>query len=130
MQFINKTTPNEEFYEMRKVILDSISENISSIAQLGKHGAINEADTTKMGYYVIKCLYKPYTLKKDQTTDGQVSREGGLSVKSDYLIIRGGGGELVLTTSHNKIECHNINPYYFSSMSRGVSYKECCIHYR
>ena len=88
MQFINKTTPSEEFDEMRKVILDSISGNISSIAQLGKHGAINEADTTKMGYYVIKCLYKPYTLKKDQTTDGQVSREGGLSVKSDYLIIR------------------------------------------
>ena len=40
-----------------------------------------------MGYYVIKYLYEPYTLKEDQTTYGQVSKSGELVVKSQYLSI-------------------------------------------
>ena len=34
--------------------------------------------------------------------------------------------KLVLATAWNKSECRDINPYHCSSISRGVSYKECC----
>ena len=46
---------------VHKVVLDGISENVASLVQLGKYGAINAADPTTMGYYVIKFLSEPYT---------------------------------------------------------------------
>ena len=46
---------------MHYVIIDNISENISSLVQLGKYGSINASDPTTMVYYVIKYLSKPYT---------------------------------------------------------------------
>ena len=63
IQFTNKTTLSEYFDAVHKVVLDGISENISSLVQLVKYGAINAADPTKMLYYVIKYLYEPYTLQ-------------------------------------------------------------------
>ena len=51
------------------------------IVQLGKYDAINEEDTTTMGYYVRKYLYKPFTMQEYQTTDGQVIKSGKLVVK-------------------------------------------------
>ena len=64
-----------------------ISDNMDFIVQLGKYGAINAEDPTKMGYYVIKYLYKPYTLHEDRTIYGQVSKAGEPVVKSEYLSI-------------------------------------------
>ena len=52
---------------MHKVVIDIISENISSLVQLGKYGATNAADTTTMGYYVIKYLHGTYKIQEDQT---------------------------------------------------------------
>ena len=67
---------------MHKVLLYGIDENISSLFQLGKYGAINAANPNTMGYYLIKYLSEPYTLKEDQTIDGQVSKADKPVVKS------------------------------------------------
>ena len=48
---------------MHKVVLDGISDNMASIVQLGKYGAINVADPTSVEYYVIKYLSEPYILQ-------------------------------------------------------------------
>ena len=62
-------------------MLDGISDNMASIVQLGKYGAINAADLTTMVYYVIKYLSGPYTLHEYQTTHGQVSKASELVPK-------------------------------------------------
>ena len=49
---------------MNKLLLDGISENMASLVQLGKYGAIDAADTAAMGYYVIKYIYETYTLQE------------------------------------------------------------------
>ena len=53
IQFTNKNTPSEEFDDSNKVVLDGTSVNVVSLVQTGKYGAINEADTTTIGYYVV-----------------------------------------------------------------------------
>ena len=63
IQFPNKATSSEEFYLVHKTVLDGISDNMAYIVKLGKYGAINAADPTTMGYYVIKYLYEPYKLQ-------------------------------------------------------------------
>ena len=60
---------------------------MASLVHLGKNGAFNAADTTIMGYYVIKHLSETYTLQEYQTTDGQLSKEGEPVVKTEYLSI-------------------------------------------
>ena len=60
---------------------------MASLVQLGKYGAINAEDPNTMGYYVIKYLSEPYTLKQYQTTYGKVSKAGELAVKEEYLSI-------------------------------------------
>ena len=62
IQFTNKATSSEDFDSAHKVVLDGISDNMASLVQLGKYGNINAADTTTMGYHVIKYLSEPYTL--------------------------------------------------------------------
>ena len=57
-------------------MLDRISENMAYLLKWGKYGSTNEAGSTKMGYYVIKYLSEPHTLKEYQTTHGQVIKEG------------------------------------------------------
>ena len=44
----NKTTTNKDIYEVHKVVLDGISENISEIVQNGTYGAINTTHPTTM----------------------------------------------------------------------------------
>ena len=70
-----------------KIVLDVIIDNMASLVKLGKYGAINESYPTTIGYYVIKCLSKTYTLQAEQTIDGKLSKAGGLVVKSEYLSI-------------------------------------------
>ena len=70
IKFTNKYTSSEDFDAMHKVVIDGISENMVSLVQLGKYGATNAADPTKMGYYAIKHLSEPYTLQYNQTTYG------------------------------------------------------------
>ena len=51
---------------MHKVLLYVIRDNMSILAQNGKYGAINTADPTTMGYYVVKLLSKPYMLQDEK----------------------------------------------------------------
>ena len=70
IQFTNKAIKSEELDGVHNVILDGISDSMSSLVQLGKCVAINEEDTTTMSYCVIKYLYEPYTLQEDQKKKG------------------------------------------------------------
>ena len=70
---------------MHKVLLDGISDNMASLLQLYKYGAIDAVNTTTMGYYVIKYLYGPCTTQEDQTKYWQVSNAGKHVVKYKYL---------------------------------------------
>ena len=40
-----KSTPSDAFYEIHQVVLDGISENMASLIESGKYGAINITDT-------------------------------------------------------------------------------------
>ena len=54
---------------MHKVLVDGISDNMSTLVQYGEYDATNTADPTTMGYYVVKLLSKPYMLQdKKQLT--------------------------------------------------------------
>ena len=74
IRFNNKTTPSEYIYTVHKLVIDGISYKMDSLVQLYKYGAINAAEPTTMGHYVINYLSEPYTLREDQTTDAQVSK--------------------------------------------------------
>ena len=63
IQFTNKTASSEDFDLLHKLVLDGISENMDSLVQLGKYGAIDAAYKTTMGYYMIKYVYEPYILQ-------------------------------------------------------------------
>ena len=76
VNFTNRTTSSDDFDAVHKVVIDDISDNLVSLVQLGKYGAINASDPTTMGYYVINYLSEPYTLQEYQTTYGQVIRGG------------------------------------------------------
>ena len=54
IQFTNKTTTNEDFDAVHKVVLDGISDNMSALFQNGRYDTINNTDPTTMGSYVVK----------------------------------------------------------------------------
>ena len=74
----NKATTGEYFEEIHQVVLDDISDNMASLVQSGKYGAMNTTETPAMGYYVIKFVSEPYTLPDETTCDGQISSSGEL----------------------------------------------------
>ena len=85
IQFTNEKTSSEDFDTVHKLGIGVISENMASLVQLGKYGAINASYPISMGYYVIKYLYEPYTIQEYQTTDGEVSTAVEPVVKSECL---------------------------------------------
>ena len=56
---------------MHKAVLYGISENVASIVQVSKYGAINADNPTTIGYYVISHPYEPYIIKDDQPQMGK-----------------------------------------------------------
>ena len=58
-----KWTPLDAFDEIQKVALYGISDNMPSIAQSGKYGAINTNDTATNTFYVIVFTSEAYTLQ-------------------------------------------------------------------
>ena len=82
IQFTNKTTTDEDFDAVHKVVLDRINEKMSALAQKEKYGAINTADPIKMGYYGVKFLSEPYKLQDVKTVDKNLIKEVELIVKS------------------------------------------------
>ena len=49
-----KSITFEEFDEIHKVVLDRIGENVASLVQPGMYGAINTADNTSNGFYIVQ----------------------------------------------------------------------------
>ena len=61
IQLSHKAASSENIDKTNQVVLDRISDNMDTLAQTGKYGAINTKDTTTMGYYVIKLISEAYT---------------------------------------------------------------------
>ena len=59
----HKSTPSDAFDEIHQVVLDGISDNMASLFESGKYGAINTTDTTTNGFYVIMLTSEEYTLQ-------------------------------------------------------------------
>ena len=76
IHYTNKTTCSEDFDEVHQVVLYVISANMASLIYTGKYGAINEEDTTTLGYYAVEYVYEPFIVQYDITTYGQVSKSG------------------------------------------------------
>ena len=58
------------------IFLDGTSDNMASLVQYDKYGAMNTIDTPTMVYYLIMFLSEAYTLQEDTTCDGQISSAG------------------------------------------------------
>ena len=52
----HKETTTKDFEVVYKVVLNGISDNMASLFQYGKYGAMNTIDTSTMRYYVINFL--------------------------------------------------------------------------
>ena len=58
-----KSTSSETFDEIHQIVLDGISDNMASLVESGKYGAINTIDTSTNGFYVIMFTSGAYTLQ-------------------------------------------------------------------
>ena len=76
---------SRSFEEIHQVVLDVISDNMDSLVQSGKQDAINTADTSTHGYYVIIFISEAYTLQNNTTIDREIITTGELVVKVQYL---------------------------------------------
>ena len=65
-----KSTPSDTFYEIHQVVLDLISDNMASLVESGKYGAMNITDTTTNGFCVIMFKSEAYTLQDNTTIYG------------------------------------------------------------
>ena len=81
----SKSTSSEKFDEIYQVVLDGISDNMASLVESGKYKAINIADTSTNGFYVIIFKSGAYTLQENTTIDGQILIAGELVVNAKYL---------------------------------------------
>ena len=81
IQLSQKSTPSDKFYEIHRVVLDGISDNMASLVEPGKYGAIDTDDTATNGFYFIMFQSEAYKLQDNTTTDGQIITAGKLVVK-------------------------------------------------
>ena len=54
---------SEAFEEIHQVLLHGISENMASLVQSGKYGAMNTTFPKTIYYYVLKFVSEAYTLQ-------------------------------------------------------------------
>ena len=85
IQVSNKSTTYEYFDGVHKVVLDGISENMSSLVHNRKYGAVNTVDPTTTGYYVVKLISEPYTLQEGETVNKQFINSDRIIVNALYL---------------------------------------------
>ena len=80
-----KSTSSEKFYAIHQVLLDGISDNMASLVESGKYGAINTTYTSTNGFYVIMFTSGAYTLQENSKSNGQIITAGELVVNAKYL---------------------------------------------
>ena len=76
IQLSQKSTPSDAFDEIHQVVLDRISDNMSSLFESGNYGAINTTDTKTNRFYVIMFKSGAYTLQDNTTIYGQIITAG------------------------------------------------------
>ena len=72
IQLSSKSTSSDTFDEIHQVVLDGISDNMVSLVESVKYGAINTTDTSTNGFYVIMFTSGAYTLQENTTIDGKI----------------------------------------------------------
>ena len=53
IQLSHKSTTPDAFDEVKQFVLDGIRDNMASLVEPGKYGAINTTETTTNGFYVF-----------------------------------------------------------------------------
>ena len=69
---VTEITPYETFDEIHQVVIDNISDNMSSLVQSSKYGDINTTDTETNGFYVIMFTSEAYEFQDSTTIDGKL----------------------------------------------------------
>ena len=85
IELSSKSTSSVTFDEIQQVVLDGISDNMASLVEFGKYGAINTTYTSTNRFYVIMFTSGAYTLQENTTIDGQILIAGELVVNAKYL---------------------------------------------
>ena len=70
IQLSQKSTPSESFDEIHQVVLEGMSDNMASLVESVKYGAINTTDTATNGFYIVMFTSEAYTLQDNTTLDG------------------------------------------------------------
>ena len=73
---LSNSTSSDTFDEIHQVVLDGISDNMASLVESDKYGAINTTDTSTNGFYVIMFTSGAYTLQENIKIDGQIITAG------------------------------------------------------
>ena len=81
----SKLTSTETFDEIHQVVLDGISDIMTSLVKSVIYRDINKTDTSTNGFYVIMFSSGAYTLQENTTIYGQIITAGELAVKAKYL---------------------------------------------
>ena len=87
IQLSSNSTSSDTFDEIHQVVLESISDNMASLVELGKYGAINTTDTSTNGFYVIMFKTGTYTLQENTTIYGQIITAGELVDKENIFVL-------------------------------------------
>ena len=75
----------QEYDKIHKILLDGISDNMTSLAMTDKYGANTTTDTTTMGFYAVKYMSYAFTLQQDITTNGQLFKAVEMDVRAIYI---------------------------------------------
>ena len=82
----SKSNSSETFDEIHQVVLDGISDNMASLVESVKYGAINTIDTSTNGFYVIMFTSGAYTLQENTTIYGKIELlENWLSMQNIFV---------------------------------------------
>ena len=65
IQLLSKSTSSDTFDEIHQVVLNGIGDNMASLVESGKYGAINTTDTSTKGFYAIMFTSGVYTLQEN-----------------------------------------------------------------
>ena len=89
IQFSSKSTSSDTFDEIHQVVLDGISDNMTSLVESGKYGAINTTYTSTNGFYVIMFTSGEYTLQENTKIDGHIITSGDwLSMQNIFVLCK------------------------------------------
>ena len=105
-----KSTPYDAFDEIHQVVLDGISDNMTSLVESVKYGAINTTDAITNRFHVIMLTSGAFKLQDNTTIDGQNITSSELVVKAKYICslqVK----KLILGSTSPKVRHHSANTH-------------------